>query len=155
MKLDKGFSTLLKELIEEERDRYRNGNGGLDKERCARAVVERVREDYPDYAPYMEEVGAVFMVETRAHDNVRRSKATGTSEEGESRDLRLFINVPDVGYVYFSEAFVGQVRQEVVRRRKALAADKESLEQLEWAVEIAGSLGASDADRMGDYVDFA
>lgn len=158
MKLDREFGTLLKELVQEERDAHRNGNGGLDKEACARAVVERVKEDYPGYAEYMSLVGPIFMVEARTTDSIRHAETTGTAGENgsaESRDMRLFVNVPGVGYIYFSEATIGQVRQEIVRRRKSLAADRDALAQLEWAVEVAGTLGGQENDRVGEYVEFA
>lgn len=49
---------------------------------------------------------------------------------------------------------VGEVRTEIDRRREHIEADKKGFAQLEWAVEIAGKLGAEDNDRIGDFVAF-
>jgi hypothetical protein len=163
MRLDEAYNRIAGELLAEERPHHRKADGTTDHEAAARAVVERIALEYPQFDDYQRSECAVYVNVSRSKRIESSAKGTATargngskgiSEEERSRDMRLFVYVQGVGYVYMADAYVGQVKLEIARRREHAAAEREAISQLEWSVEIAGRLGAKDSDRMGDYVDF-
>ena len=163
MKLDETYNRILGELLVEERQYHRKADGTTDHEGASRAAVRRVVSEYPELEEYQRSECPVYVNVARSKRLESGAKGTATargngskgiSEEERSRDMRLFVYVEGVGYVYMADASVGQIKREIDRRRAHHAAEAEALSQLEWAVEIAGRLGAEDSDRMGDYVDF-
>ncbi len=164
MRLDETYNRVARELLIEERPHHRKADGTTDHEGAARAVVERIALEYPQFDYYQRSEWPVYGLISRSKGIENSAKGTATargngskgiSEKERSRDdIRLFVHVQGVGYVYMADASVGQVKLDIARRREHRAAEDEALAALEWSVEIAGRLGAEDTDRMGDYVDF-
>ncbi len=164
MKLDETYNRVVRELLVEERPHHRKPNGTTDHEGAARTVFERIALEYPQFDAYQRSECAVYVNVARSKSLESRAKGTATArgngssgiteKERRKDDMRLFVYVEGTGYVHMSEASVGEVKREIDRRREHAAAENEATSQLEWSVEIAGRLGAEDADRMGDYVDF-
>lgn len=164
MRLDKTYNRVVAELFVEEMTGHRNPDGTTNHESRARTVARRVTEEYPQFDEYQRSEWPVHGLINRSKSLENSAKGTATArgngnsgitdEERSRADIRLFIFVQGIGYVYMNDARVGQVKLEIVRRREHNAAESEALSQLEWAVEIAGRLGAEDDDVMGDYVAF-